>query len=117
MNYYKKINQDKYSKIFLPKIDGFKYNYMEKLTDNHIILVGQKIANVNHNIAYLIFVEVDKNTIKKGFEKEVNVKENEKICIKKIFDFDIGENFKGYDITHINDKANTTNFQVKELLN
>lgn len=86
MNYYKKINQDKYSKIFLPKIDGFKYNYMEKLTDNHIILVGQKIANVNHNIAYLIFVEVDKNTIKKGFEKEVNVKENEKICIKKIFE-------------------------------
>ena len=59
---------------------------MEKLTDNHIILVGQKIANVNHNIAYLIFVEVDKNTIKKGFEKEVNVKENEKICIKKIFE-------------------------------
>jgi hypothetical protein len=94
INYYKKHENGVYTKIFLPKINGFKPFYMEKLSNNYILLIGQNdnlndsISETNKDKIYLKFFQFKKNELIKCFEKEFNVnqKEKEKIFAKEIFE-------------------------------
>ena len=94
INYYKKHENGVYTKIFLPKINGFRPFYMEKLSNNYILLIGQNdsmndsFSETNKDKIYLKFFQFKKNELIKCFEKEfmVNQKEKEKIFAKEIFE-------------------------------
>ena len=98
INYYKKHENGVYTKIFLPKINGFRPFYMEKLSNNYILLIGQNdnlndsFSETNKDKIYLKFFQFKKNELIKCFEKEfmVNQKEKEK---EKIFAKEIFENY------------------------
>ena len=73
----------------LYKIDGYKVNYINKLSSGYIILVAQKYQNKNKNKIWLLVMKINQNQIISLFAKDLNInneKENEKILIQKLFD-------------------------------